>query len=155
MLPYDQIFNSHQHCQHRRFDRSSCPDGPSRPTVFHQDNDWPLTPVAVHQRHWELGWEALKHLLYTSDFALSDYYLFRLKTNDSPDEELASKEACRSLKVDCANLLLSIEAKVSMGEDVKFTHRFDIQKSCGTTFKAQFFRNDRKFWCLQYFLYIL
>ena len=45
--------------------------------IFHQDNARPHTPLVIHKKLLELGWEVMLHPPYIPGLAPSNYYLFR------------------------------------------------------------------------------
>ena len=56
----------------------------------HYDNAKPYIALTVREKQSQFGWDILSYLLYSSDLALSDYYLFLLLKNSFHDKWLQS-----------------------------------------------------------------
>ncbi len=49
---------------------------PNNVILLH-DNQWPHVTKFIQNKNRQLEWEVLEHALYSSDFASSNYHLFR------------------------------------------------------------------------------
>ncbi|XP_054744462.1 histone-lysine N-methyltransferase SETMAR-like [Anastrepha obliqua] len=101
LLQRNQTINSCVYCQ--QLDKLKTAINEKRPelinrkgVIFHQDNATPHTASVPRQKLKKLGWELLMHPQYSSDYASSDYHLFRYLQTSLNGKTFGNDEATKS-----------------------------------------------------------